>query len=1077
VRNGKIEAAAVIVQELNAAVHEGEVAYRNGKRFVARLERTPSVAAETAMNGSSALAIPRGAFQLRITQAGSLDALKFASVERGSPGPGQVEIEVHATGLNFSDVLKALGLYPGIKDSIVPLGIEASGIVTAVGDGVDRFKVGDEVFGVAPYAFASHTRTAEYALVHKPKAINHDEACTIPVTFLTAYYGLVRLAQLQPGERLLIHAGAGGVGLAAIQIAQQIGAEVFATAGSEAKRDFLRSLGVKHVYSSRSTTFAEEILADTDRQGIDVVLNSLPGEAITKSLSILRAYGRFLEIGKTDIYQNRMIGLLPFQDNLSYFAIDLDRMLRQRPDYIRDLFAEVMRFFEAGHYRPLKFTPFDAEHTVDAFRYMSQRKNIGKVVVSIENRESQRVGRSSAPSIVADDPARSDDKVGFVRANGTYLITGGTGALGLRIADWLAEQGAGTIALLSRRAPSAEVEKIVKSIRERGSNIIVLRGDVADANSLASAFAQLPSEGPPLRGVIHAAGVLADGIMTEMTLELLDRAMAPKVQGAWNLHTATQNSPLDFFVLFSSVASVLGSPGQANYAAGNAYLDALAHARRAQGLPATAINWGPWAGSGMAAEGGRDASVKSRGMDLIEPELGLELLGRLMNSDAAQVSVMDAGWRDVLKMLGSRRPSLLADIAEEVKESGGEASTGRVDHAFRQQLLDADDTTRTSLVQEYIRQELARIIGVDPSGLETDQPLSTFGLDSLLALELKNNLESRLDFVLPMSKLMEGPSIASLAEVTAELLVAGRQNDGSAEATSEEWVPLIALQSSSNRPPLFLLPALGGDIRCYADMVQLLGDDQPVYAFRPRGIDQDLPPHVTMDEMIRDYVSAARELQPAGPYHLAGWSAGGIVAHALAEALEKAGEKIALFAMFDAPLPSVFEGVNVDDDARFLCELVSFASRFSGTDVQIHHEELAKLAPEEQFQFALAEARKTGIVPAETPEAYIRRLVRAGEANVRVLQGYEPSPLATTTRLFVPTSKTALQGLAGIAPVSDEPPGWSNREGEQVELYEVPGDHFTMMLGDGAALIALQLNKLLDAGAKSGDREPQTSAR
>jgi myxalamid-type polyketide synthase MxaB len=276
---------------------------------------------------------------------------------------------------------------------------------------------------------------------------------------------------------------------------------------------------------------------------------------------------------------------------------------------------------------------------------------------------------------------------------------------------------------------------------------------------------------------------------------------------------------------------------------------------------------------------------------------------------------------------------------------------------------------------------------------------------------------------------------------------------------------------------LFLLPALGGDIRCYADLVQLLGEEQPVYAFRPRGIDQDLPPHLTMDEMIADYVAAARELQPAGPYHIAGWSAGGIVAHALAEALENGGEEVALFAMFDAPLPSVFEGVNVDDDARFLCELVSFASRFSGTDIQINHDEIAKLAPEEQFQFALAEARKTGIVPAETPEAYIRRLVRAGEANVRVLQGYEPSPLTTPIRLFVPTSKTALEGLAGIAPVSDEDRGWSTHDGQIIEIHEVPGDHFTMMLGEGAAVIAEHLNKLLATGAQSGDREPQSSAR
>lgn len=275
-----------IAAELRSQDAENQVAYRGGKRLAARLVRDPALVSSLPDETPKSLSVPAGRpFQLRITQAGSLDALRFVPVDREPPAAGQVEIEVHAAGLNFSDVLKALGLYPGIKDTIVPLGIEASGVVTAVGAGVDRFRVGDEVFGVVPYAFASHARTAEYALVHKPRSITHDAACTIPITFLTAYYGLVHLARLQPGERVLIHAGAGGVGLAAIQIAQRIGAEVFATAGSDSKRDFIRSLGVQHVYSSRSLAFAEEILADTQRQGVDVVLNSLPGEAIAKSLA------------------------------------------------------------------------------------------------------------------------------------------------------------------------------------------------------------------------------------------------------------------------------------------------------------------------------------------------------------------------------------------------------------------------------------------------------------------------------------------------------------------------------------------------------------------------------------------------------------------------------------------------------------------------------------------------------------------------------------------------------------------------------------------------------------------------
>jgi acyl transferase domain-containing protein/thioesterase domain-containing protein/acyl carrier protein len=1051
--------AKLLADELAAAAAEGEIAYRNGNRYVARLARSGSILTEELKSKSAKLTVPTGPFQLRITQAGSLDALKFQPVERDLPEPGQVEIEVRATGLNFSDVLKALGLYPGIKDAIVPLGIEASGVVTAVGEGVERFQVGDEVFGVAPYAFASHTRTAEYALVRKPNTIDHDAACTIPITFLTAYYGMVRLAQLQPGERVLIHAGAGGVGLAAIQIAQQIGAKVFATAGSESKREFLRSLGVEHIYSSRSTAFADEILADTNREGIDVVLNSLPGEAITKSLSALRAYGRFLEIGKTDIYQNRMIGLLPFQDNLSYFAIDLDRMLRQRPDYIRSLFAEVMQHFEAGHYRPLEFTRFDAGATIDAFRYMSQRKNIGKVVVSIAD-----CGLRIA------DSKHQDEASSHIRQDGTYLITGGTGALGLRVANWLAEQGAGTIALLSRRGASAEIEKPLEAIRQGGSNVVVLSSDVADAKSLQSAVAQLPTDAPPLRGVFHAAGVLADGIISDMTLEQFDRAMAPKVEGAWNLHEATLDSPLDFFVMFSSVASVLGSPGQANYAAANAYLDALAHARHAQGRPATAINWGPWAGAGMAVEAGRDDAVKSRGMALIDPESGLELLGKLMKSDEAQVAVMDVQWADMLRLLGSRRPSMLADIAAEFQQSGGEAPTSRVDHSFRQQLLASDDVTRTLLVQDYIRQELARIMGIDPASLETDQPLSTFGLDSLLALELKNNLESRLDFTLPMAKLMEGPSIASLAAVTAHLISSGStissdSTSGSKVPRDEEWSPILALQSEGKRPPLFLLPALGGDIRCYADLVQQLGQDQPVYAFRPRGVDQDLPPHLTMDEMVRDYVIGLREQQPTGPYHLAGWSAGGVFAFAVAEALERAGEDLGLVALFDAPFPSVFKSVNVEDDTRFLCELLSFASRFSGAEIEISFDELSRLAPEEQFPAALAKARERGLIPAETPEPFIRRLVNVGKANVRVLQSYEPSRISTPVQLFVPSIKTALVDLPGAAHSSDTVRAWSSSLGQQFELREIDGDHFTMMLGEPAAVIARQLENQLTLAA------------
>jgi thioesterase domain-containing protein len=340
----------------------------------------------------------------------------------------------------------------------------------------------------------------------------------------------------------------------------------------------------------------------------------------------------------------------------------------------------------------------------------------------------------------------------------------------------------------------------------------------------------------------------------------------------------------------------------------------------------------------------------------------------------------------------------------------------------------------------------------------------------LLALELKNNLEGRLDFTLPMAKLMEGPSIASLAEETVRLVVGG-DLDSVAATSSEEWVPLLALQASGTRPPLVLLPALGGDVRCYAELVQQLDEDQPVYAFRPRGADQELPPHQSMEEMIVDYASALRKLQPEGPYHLAGWSTGGIFAFALAEALERAGEVVAMAALFDSPLPSICDEVDLNDDARFLCDLVNFANRFAGTDVRIDYHEISALPRAERFPSALAEARRQGTVPAEAPESVIRRLVHVGEANVRVIQGYEPASLAAPVYLFVPAIKGGLAEISGRDMPDDDDHGWSTQLGQTIETHIVPGDHFTMMIGDGAAHLASQLTKFMSQPAASQRRE------
>ncbi len=760
-------AANHLLEESRQASAESQVAYRGGLRHVARLEHAPERL--PGHGAGDAMRVPKQSpYQLRIKESGSFDSLAYEPFERPSPGEGQIEVEVHATGLNFSDVLKALGLYPGITDVIVPMGIEVAGVVSSVGPGVTRFQVGDEVMGVAPYSFASHCITADYAMVKKPASIDHEEASTIPITFLTAYYGLVRLAQVQPGERVLIHAGAGGVGLAAIQIAKHLGAEVFATAGSDEKRDFLRSLGVQHVMNSRTLDFADQIREITGREGVDVVLNSLPGDAITASLGVLRAYGRFLEIGKTDIYSNTMIGLLPFQDNLSYFAIDLDRMLRQKSQYIQAMFAEMMSYFEQGVFQPLPFTRFPTEKTINAFRYMAQRKNIGKVVVSAD-----AAGE-------ADEDEAPDTFHATQQAN--YLITGGLGALGLQVAEWLAGRGATHVTLLSRRSPDETARQSVEMLAQCGLRVATIQGDVADRPSLDAALQQVPADFPPLKGVFHAAGVLADGVMFDMSLEQLGKPLAAKVNGAWNLHDATRELDLDAFVLFSSVACILGSPGQSNYAAGNAYLDGLAAHRCDAGLPATSINWGPWAHSGMAKDAGLEEQLASRGMGMLPAQPALNLMGDLIATGYPQTAVMMVHWPDLVRASGGSVASLLKIVTEGI-ELGTHGGDSAEDRALRKSLANLSVPEREVKLCGFFAAQLAHIMGLEVEDIEVATPLNTMGLDSLMAIELKNKIESQLQMALPMAVFMNEPSVASLAKYVSENFGQEASEDAEQEAT------------------------------------------------------------------------------------------------------------------------------------------------------------------------------------------------------------------------------------------------------------------------------------------------------
>jgi NADPH:quinone reductase-like Zn-dependent oxidoreductase/acyl carrier protein/short-subunit dehydrogenase len=726
---------------------EREVALRQGKRFVSRL--APYSPTET-IKDTFQTAVPGQPYRITVTDPGILDNLVRRPLNRRQLEPGEVEIEVRATGLNFMNVMAALGALPGYADGVGPLGIECAGVVTAVAPDVTQFNIGDPVMGIAFDSLGSHAVTNAHLLVPKPDFLSFHEAATVPIAFLTAYYALIRLGQMRAGDRVLIHAGTGGVGQAAIQLAQQSGAEVFATAGTPEKRAYLRDLGVPHLMDSRSLAFADEILTITEGEGIDLLLNSLAGEAITKGLEILRPYGRFLEIGKRDIYDNSRIGLFPFQKNLAYFAIDLDRMSRERPAEVGDMLRELAEMIEGKVIRPLPFQEFPVAEVSGAFRFMAQAKHIGKIVVTHDYETS--TGTMPEPTNRA-----------------THLITGGLGALGLITAYWLAEREPCDLVLLSRRSPDEAALTQIAKIEQLGANVVPLQADVTNYEALRDVFVYIENNLAPLRGIVHAAGVLADSTLLQMDDARFQQACAPKVLGGWHLHTLSERFDLDFFVMFSSVAAVLGTAGQGNYAAGNAFLDALAYHRRAKGLPALSLNWGPWADVGLAATAAnRGDRLALRGLGSITAEQGVDALTVLLGDPEAQVAVMPfdlALWQEFYP--AARDTHFFAEFASDEVEDVGVTAVSDIITQLEQA---ESGRPRQTLLANHIRAQVAQVLQLSPERIPFNKPLKTLGIDSLMTLELRNRLENSLGLTLSATLIWNYPTVDALTPFLTEKL-------------------------------------------------------------------------------------------------------------------------------------------------------------------------------------------------------------------------------------------------------------------------------------------------------------------
>ncbi len=747
--------AEALFEEIQQADREDQVALRAGKRLVARLARLDE-------EKPGALKIPAGRpFQLKLSEYGSLGNLAIEPGERRDPGPGEVEIAVRAAGLNFRDVLRALGMLQeferplGIRSAAdVTFGFECAGTIVAVGSDVEQFQVGDPVVALSLGCMASHVTISAQYVVPKPDHLGFEEAATIPLAYLTAYYGLLRLAGLRSGERVLIHAAAGGVGQAAVKLAQKLGAEVFATA-SEPKWDFLKSMGVRHVMNSRSLEFSQQVLEATAGRGVDVVFNSLNGEYIPKSLAALGQGGRFVEIGKIGIWDaQRMAQERP---DVAYFPFDLGEEERRRPGLIAGMLGELAEGFRRRALEPLPHQVYEMAEVAGAFRLMAQAKHRGKLVIRLPETTAMRPGEFK------------------IRSDAAYLITGGLGGLGLEISRWLFDKGARHLALLGRSKPSAQAQATIAELRDEGAEVRVVRADVARRESLRAALDEIREELPRLAGVIHAAGVLDDGVLAQQSWQRFEKVMAPKLDGAWNLHAETQGEPLDFFVTFSSLAALLGSPGQGNYAAGNAFMDALAHYRTRLGRPALSVNFGPFSGVGMAArQTARDqARWAAGGLQALAVEDGLAALERLLKEGVAQVGAFQVDWSRFLQQFpADRQPPLLASWAGVVEKRRPSSARHR---ELLRKFQAATAQQRAALLAQFIQEQVARTLGVDTAQLDAHGPLREVGLDSLMAIELKNEIESGLGVEVPLEGFGEDTSIASLAGLVARRLAESLQ--------------------------------------------------------------------------------------------------------------------------------------------------------------------------------------------------------------------------------------------------------------------------------------------------------------
>lgn len=1041
--DGSEASLAAFVEDMTLKGKSDQIAYREGERFMPRLHQYNSGEVQ-----NKTLSIADGPYEVKLDNFGTFDNFAAREFIPDLVEHDEVQVEMYSASVNFKETLWALGiLNPNNRDAMdFDFGVEGAGKVKRVGEGVKHVKKGDDVIVWHDGCLTSDFVVKGEKVVKMPESLSYAEASTIPTVYMTALHALKYLANIKAGDKVLVHAAAGGVGQVAVQIAQAVGAEVFATA-SPAKWDYLKSMGVNHIYNSRNLDFVEQLLSDTDDKGVDIVLNSLAGDFIQSGFDVLAQNGSFIEIGKNNIWTLEQAKAYREDVNYHHFELGEDKVsggIGGR-SVIADLMNEVLAGFESGDYKPMPIKSFPITELTSAFRLVSSGKNIGKAVLDLKDR------------------GEGNTLENIVSAEKTYLITGGLGALGFLTAKWLIEHGAKHLVLTGRSKPKGDVAKEMEALNAQGIDIRAAQGDVTLLEDVQRIVADIDATDAPLGGIMHCAGVLADAVITQQSAEKFTTSFNPKVEGTLNLHNCTKDMNLDLFVCFSSVSAIFDGGGQANYAAANSFMDRLMASRRSQGLAGLSVNWGAWADVGMAADlaDKRSASIES----FITQEEAFLALGQLVVDGRIQGTVCKLGNR----LDQSTSSSILFDLVENKKTNDEELS--ELEQVFAS---NAGNSVEENMAL-FIKNQVNKVLGASSDDeFDMDAEFVDLGVDSLSMAELKNAIQQGLGKTLKMATFFANSSTARLASYLgteeADTIQSKLGNTVASPAKEEEDSTIdfvaIADDAAEGAQNLFCFPGLNGNIFDYSDFAE---ENKQKYQVFVGEISNDIS---KLETDIRKIAAAAiakmKALQETGPYALVGYSFGGVVSLEIAHQLKQAGDEVEFLLMIDSFPHFDFKGDEqfIDFMNALIVDSILIPMSLDEATYDLYAEKLLDSSIDEVGDFFNDLAKeKSG--RSEVNLKLLDDIIEAGLARQEAeyvppqsLEGINAHYLQASEYARV-MDRTDIKQFLDTSAMSEEAYGWTKYFSNELNISRLGGQHNTLLKGDSAKQVTRVIDGLL----------------